>query len=44
MFQDDLYTATKRFVIMKDMNVTMAKCSPLEDFEDNVMNVKYVLL
>ncbi|XP_035458364.2 uncharacterized protein LOC118281764 isoform X4 [Spodoptera frugiperda] len=41
---DDLYTATKRFVIMKDMNVTMAKCSPLEDFEDNVMNVKYVLL
>lgn len=41
---DELYTATKRFVIMKDMQVTMAKCSPLEDFEDNTMSVKYVLL
>ncbi|KAM3964340.1 ribonuclease Z [Aphomia sociella] len=41
---DELYNATRRFVIMKDMNVTMAKCSPSEDFEDNVMNVKYVLL
>ncbi|XP_052759538.1 ribonuclease Z, mitochondrial isoform X3 [Galleria mellonella] len=41
---DELYSATKRFVIMKEMNVTMAKCSPSEDFEDNVMTVKYVLL
>ncbi|XP_049868764.1 ribonuclease Z, mitochondrial isoform X2 [Pectinophora gossypiella] len=41
---DELYSATKRFVIMKDMNVTMAKCSPSEDFEDNVMSVKYVIL
>ncbi|CAD0199317.1 unnamed protein product [Chrysodeixis includens] len=41
---DELYNATRRFVIMKDMNVTMAKCSNSEDFEDNVMNVKYVLL
>ncbi|XP_046959324.1 ribonuclease Z, mitochondrial isoform X2 [Vanessa cardui] len=41
---DELYNATKRFVIMKDMNVTMAKCSPSVDFEDNVMTVKYVLM
>ncbi|KAJ8727934.1 hypothetical protein PYW08_016319 [Mythimna loreyi] len=41
---DELYAATKRFVIMKDMQVTMAKCSPSEDFDDNVMSVKYVLL
>ncbi|XP_063824752.1 ribonuclease Z, mitochondrial isoform X1 [Ostrinia nubilalis] len=41
---DELYPATKRFVIMKDMNVNMAKCSPSEDFEDSVMSVKYVLL
>ncbi|KAJ2939219.1 hypothetical protein O0L34_g8533 [Tuta absoluta] len=41
---DDLYTATSRFVIMKDMKVTMAKCSPKEDFRDNVMSVKYVVL
>lgn len=41
---DELYNATKRFVIMKDMNVTMAACSPTDDFEDSVMNVKYVLL
>ncbi|KAI5635446.1 tRNase Z endonuclease domain-containing protein [Phthorimaea operculella] len=41
---DDLYTATSRFVIMKDMKVTMAQCSPKEDFQDNVMSVKYVVL
>ncbi|XP_045771423.1 ribonuclease Z, mitochondrial isoform X2 [Maniola jurtina] len=41
---DELYNATKRFVIMKDMNVKMAKCSSSEDFKDNVMTVKYVLM
>ncbi|CAK1546983.1 unnamed protein product [Leptosia nina] len=41
---DELYNATKRFVIMKDLNVTMAKCDPSEDFEDNVLSVKYVIL
>ncbi|XP_050670855.1 ribonuclease Z, mitochondrial isoform X5 [Leptidea sinapis] len=41
---DELYTATKRFVIMKDLNVSTANCTPCEDFEDNVMSVKYVLL
>ncbi|KAG6454773.1 ribonuclease Z, mitochondrial isoform X1 [Manduca sexta] len=41
---DELYQATRRFVIMKEMNVKMAQCSPSEDFEDNVMTVKYVLL
>ncbi|XP_061377114.1 ribonuclease Z, mitochondrial isoform X5 [Danaus plexippus] len=41
---DELYNATRRFVIMKDMNVTMAKCSPSEDFEDNVMTVKYIIM
>ncbi|CAH3997795.1 unnamed protein product [Pieris brassicae] len=41
---DELYNATKRFVIMKDLNVTMAKCNPSEDYEDNVMSVKYVIL
>ncbi|XP_068631532.1 ribonuclease Z, mitochondrial isoform X2 [Battus philenor] len=41
---DELYKATKRFVIMKEMNVTMAPCSPTEDFVDNVMSVKYVIL
>ncbi|KOB75168.1 Ribonuclease Z-like protein [Operophtera brumata] len=41
---DELYKATKRFVIMKEMNVTMAKCTASEDFEDNTMTVKYVFL
>ncbi|KAG7303022.1 hypothetical protein JYU34_013030 [Plutella xylostella] len=41
---DELYNATKRFVIMKEMKVTMAPCSPAEDFEDGVMSVKYVHL
>ncbi|KAL4709976.1 hypothetical protein ACJJTC_003939 [Scirpophaga incertulas] len=41
---DELYNATRRFVIMKDMEVTMAKCSPKNDFEDNTLSVKYVLL
>ncbi|XP_034830512.1 ribonuclease Z, mitochondrial isoform X2 [Maniola hyperantus] len=41
---DELYNATKRFVIMKEMSVKMAKCSSSEDFKDNVMTVKYVLM
>lgn len=41
---DDLYNATKRFVIMKEMQVTMAPSSATEDFEDSVMTVKYVHL
>lgn len=41
--QDELYNATRRFVVMKDMKVNMAKCNK-EDFEDSVMTVKYVLL
>ncbi|XP_063380691.1 ribonuclease Z, mitochondrial [Cydia fagiglandana] len=41
---DDLYNATKRFVIMKEMQVSMAPCSPTEDFEDSVMTIKYVHL
>ncbi|XP_041978360.1 ribonuclease Z, mitochondrial isoform X2 [Aricia agestis] len=41
---DELYKATKRFVIMKEMNVNMAECTPASDFEDNAMNVKYVLM
>lgn len=41
-FQDELYAATKRFVIMKDMRVGMAPCGPNDDYEDSVMTVKYV--
>lgn len=44
IFQDELYNATKRFVIMKEMKVTMAKCTPSEDYEDNALSVKYVVL
>ncbi|GBP34958.1 Zinc phosphodiesterase ELAC protein 2 [Eumeta japonica] len=40
----DLYNATRRFVVMENMQIAAAKCSPTEDFEDNVMTVKYVLL
>ncbi|XP_023943248.2 ribonuclease Z, mitochondrial isoform X2 [Bicyclus anynana] len=41
---DELYNATRRFVIMKDMNVVMAKCNSSKDYEDSVMTVKYVLI
>ncbi|XP_026332982.1 ribonuclease Z, mitochondrial [Hyposmocoma kahamanoa] len=41
---DELYAATKRFVIMKDMQVSMAPCGPNDDFEDSVMTVRYVQL
>lgn len=44
LFQDELYAATKRFVIMKDMQVSMAPCGPNDDFEDSVMTVRYVQL
>ncbi|XP_047995037.1 ribonuclease Z, mitochondrial isoform X4 [Leguminivora glycinivorella] len=39
---DELYNATKRFVIMKEMQVNKAPSSPLEDYEDSVMTVKYI--
>ncbi|XP_072932233.1 ribonuclease Z, mitochondrial isoform X3 [Epargyreus clarus] len=41
---DELYNATRRFVILREMEVNMAKCSPSEDYSDSVMSVKYVLL
>ncbi|XP_044732048.1 ribonuclease Z, mitochondrial isoform X2 [Chrysoperla carnea] len=37
---DELFTATHRFVILKNLNVSMAEC--IENFEDNAMSIQYV--
>lgn len=39
---DDIFNATRRFVVLKDMTLKMADCSPSNFFEDNVMRVNYV--
>ncbi|XP_065164662.1 ribonuclease Z, mitochondrial isoform X3 [Atheta coriaria] len=41
---EELFRATRRFVVMKNMRVKMAECQEGHDFEDNVMTVKYVPL
>ncbi|XP_069692325.1 ribonuclease Z, mitochondrial isoform X2 [Periplaneta americana] len=39
---DEIFTATQRFVILKDLSVKMANCMLEDHFEDNVMTVHYV--
>ncbi|KAK9692788.1 Metallo-beta-lactamase superfamily [Popillia japonica] len=41
---DELFVATKRFVVMKNLQITMADCQLGNKFEDNVMTVEYVPL
>lgn len=36
--------ATRKFVILKDMKVEMAECTPETEYDDAVMTVKYVPL
>lgn len=43
-FKDQLFVATKRFVVIKNLQMTMADCSSSNKFEDNVMTVEYVPL
>ncbi|XP_074040729.1 ribonuclease Z isoform X2 [Leptinotarsa decemlineata] len=39
---DEIFVATKRFVIIKDLKIHMAVCNEHNFFEDNVMRVEYV--
>lgn len=39
---DEIFKATQRFVILKDLSVKMACCSADTHFEDSVMTVRYV--
>jgi hypothetical protein len=41
-FQDEIFKATQRFVVLKDLSVKMACCSADTYFEDSVMAVHYV--
>lgn len=43
-FQNEIFPATKRFVVLRDLRIKMADCSENTEFEDNVMKVKYVVL
>lgn len=39
-----MFPATKRFVVLRDLQVKVADCKDGGMFEDNVMQVKYVYL
>lgn len=41
-FKDEIFVATKRFVIIRDLKIQMVQCDEQTVFEDNVMTVKYV--
>nr|CAH7765332.1 unnamed protein product [Callosobruchus chinensis] len=41
---DEIFVATKRFVIIRDLRIHMAECNESAEFVDNVMSVKYVPL
>ncbi|CAH0564098.1 unnamed protein product [Brassicogethes aeneus] len=41
---EEIFAATKRFVVIRDLKIKMAECTEHSTFEDNVMVVKYVLL
>ncbi|KAK4874327.1 hypothetical protein RN001_013687 [Aquatica leii] len=39
---DEIFTATRRFVILRDLNIEVVECNEKTMFEDNVMKVQYV--
>ncbi|CAH1971818.1 unnamed protein product [Acanthoscelides obtectus] len=41
---DEIFGATKRFVVIRDLKIHMAQCKESDEFSDNVMSVKYVPL
>lgn len=41
---EEIFKATRRFIILKDLQVKMAPCSEGDIFEDTVMSVRYVPL
>ncbi|XP_018570801.1 ribonuclease Z, mitochondrial [Anoplophora glabripennis] len=41
---DEVFAATKRFVVIRDLKIHMADCSENNVFEDNVISVRYVPL
>ncbi|KAJ8979969.1 hypothetical protein NQ317_013717 [Molorchus minor] len=41
---EEIFVATKRFVVIKDLKIHMAECGVNNILEDNVMTVKYVPL
>lgn len=44
LIQEQLFAATKRFVIIRDLKIQMAECNETSQYEDNVMKVQYVPL
>ncbi|CAG9833007.1 unnamed protein product [Diabrotica balteata] len=41
---NEVFYATKRFVVLRDLKIHMAECTEETGFEDNVLSVKYVPL
>ncbi|XP_050542925.1 ribonuclease Z, mitochondrial [Daktulosphaira vitifoliae] len=41
---EELFVATKRFIILRDLKIIESKSNPLTQFEDNAMSVNYIPL
>nr|XP_008197361.1 PREDICTED: ribonuclease Z, mitochondrial isoform X2 [Tribolium castaneum] len=41
---EEIFIATRRFIVIKDLDIKMAQCDENTTFEDNVLKVKYVPL
>lgn len=37
-----MFSATQRFVVLRDLTVEVPYCENLDSYDDNVLNVKYV--
>lgn len=42
--QEELFVATKRFVVLRDLKITASKSDPFKPYEDNAIVVHYVPL
>lgn len=43
-FQEELFIATRRFIVLRDLKITASKSDPFKPFEDNAIIVHYVPL
>lgn len=42
--QEELFYATKRFIVLRDLKITTSESDPFKPFEDNAIIVNYVPL
>lgn len=44
VLQEELFVATKRFVVLRDLKITTSESDPFKPYEDNAIIVHYVPL